>query len=120
MSKVLIIEDSKDLLTLYVRYLKEMGCQITTATSARQALQSLTEDTPDLIVMDLTFPDMPTMDFYMELSANPHFDSIKKILVSGRDDLQTWMDVFNTAQGLRKPVQKNDIVKAVSAELNQH
>lgn len=118
MKNILVIEDSKDLLTLYVRYLKELGCNVSTATSAHEALHVLEHSTPDLILMDLTFPDMPTMDFYMQISANPKWDAIKKILVSGRDDLHTWMDVFNTSQGLRKPVQKSDIVQAVNKELN--
>ncbi|UYL09414.1 response regulator [Bdellovibrio sp. SKB1291214] len=119
MKKVLVIEDSRDLLTLYVRYLNEIGCEVTSATSAHEALHILEDSTPDLILMDLTFPDMPTMDFYMQISANPKWEAIKKILVSGRDDLHTWMDVFNTSQGLRKPVQKRDIVQAVNKELNQ-
>jgi CheY-like chemotaxis protein len=116
--KVLVIEDSKDLLTLYVRYIRDMGVEVLTATSAHQAIEILESNTPDLILMDLTFPDMPTMEFYTHIAANPQWDAIKKILVSGRDDLNTWMDVFNTSQGLRKPVQKRDIVQAVDRELS--
>ncbi|KYG68029.1 hypothetical protein AZI87_01805 [Bdellovibrio bacteriovorus] len=115
--KVLIIEDAKDLLMLYKRYLQSPDCEIATATSAHQALEYLTQNKPDLIVMDLTFPDMSTMDFYEKIAAMPEIDSVKKILVSGRDDLNTWMDVFNAEEGLRKPVERAAITKAVTDSL---
>ncbi|WP_373997967.1 two-component system response regulator [Bdellovibrio bacteriovorus] len=117
--KLLIIEDAKDLLMLYKRYLQSADIEIATATSAHQALDYLANNTPDLIVMDLTFPDMSTMDFYEKLAAIPEIDSVKKILVSGRDDLNTWLDVFNAEEGLRKPVERAAITKAVSDSLNK-
>lgn len=115
--KVLIIEDAKDLLTLYTKYLRDAGCEIDTALSAQQALKYLETNKPDLIVMDLTFPDMSTMDFYEQIADNPELDSIAKILVSGRDDLNTWVDVFNAIEGLKKPVQREAFFKAVTQNL---
>ena len=117
--KVLIIEDAKDLLTLYTKFLRDAGCELITATSALEALKYLETGKPDLIVMDLTFPDMSTMDFYEQIAANPALDSITKILVSGRDDLTTWVDVFNAIKGLRKPVQRDVFYKAVTDGLRE-
>ncbi len=115
--KVLIIEDAKDLLTLYTKYLRDAGCDIDTASSAHQALEYLATTKPDLIVMDLSFPDMSTMDFYEHIADNPEIDDIAKILVSGRDDLSTWVDVFNAMEGLNKPVQREAFIKAVTSNL---
>jgi len=112
--KVLIIEDAKDLLMLYKTILRKANCDIITASSATDALSLLETQKPDLIVMDLTFPDMSTMDFYEQISAKPELDSIRKILVSGRDDLTTWVDLFKAAKGLRKPVLKDDLLTAVT------
>jgi response regulator RpfG family c-di-GMP phosphodiesterase len=115
--KVLIIEDAKDLLMLYKTFLRATNCDIVTAACASDALTLLESQTPDLIVMDLTFPDMSTVDFYEQISEKPELDAIKKILVSGRDDLPTWVDLFNAEKGLRKPVMKDDFIKAVTNSL---
>jgi response regulator RpfG family c-di-GMP phosphodiesterase len=115
--KVLIIEDAKDLLMLYKTFLRTANCDIVTATTATDALTLLETEKPDLIVMDLTFPDMSTADFYEKISDKPELDAISKILVSGRDDLATWVDLFNADKGLRKPVLKDEFCTAVSKSL---
>ncbi|WP_291516540.1 response regulator [Bdellovibrio sp. ArHS] len=115
--KILIIEDAKDLLLLYTRFLQNTDYEIATASSAHQALQYLEKNTPDLILMDLTFPDMSTMDFCEKFTALSHLDQVKKILISGRDDLKTWVDVFNAQEGLRKPVERATMAKAVTTHL---
>lgn len=115
--KILIIEDAKDLLMLYKTFLRGANCEIITASCATDALTLLETQTPDLIIMDLTFPDMTTIDFYEKISEKPELDAISKILVSGRDDLATWVDLFNADKGLRKPVMKDDFYKAVATSL---
>lgn len=111
--KVLIIEDAADLLMLYKTFLRPAKCEIITASSAQQALSVLESQKPDLIIMDLTFPDMSTVDFYEQISEKPELEAIRKILVSGRDDLATWVDLFNADKGLRKPVMKDEFFTTV-------
>ncbi|MNK96022.1 Regulatory protein LuxO [compost metagenome] len=98
---------------LYKTFLRPAGCEIITATTAQEALSLLETHKPDLIVMDLTFPDMSTLDFYEQISEKPELEAIRKILVSGRDDLSTWVDLFCADKGLRKPVMKDEFFMTV-------
>lgn len=115
--KILIIEDAPDLLMLYKTILRKADCEISTALTAQDALTALETQRPDLIIMDLSFPDMSTIDFYEKISEKPEFEKVRKILVSGRDDLSTWVDLFEADIGLRKPVMRDEFYSTVVKSL---
>lgn len=54
--RVLIVEDEKDNLDLFVQILSYYGCQVLTAKDGREAINIAQEEVPDLILMDLSLP----------------------------------------------------------------
>lgn len=62
MNTVLVVEDDKNQRLLYQEELTEEGYRVVTAPDGRQALQSLREQTPDIIVLDINMPVMDGLD----------------------------------------------------------
>jgi OmpR-family two-component system manganese-sensing response regulator len=63
MSKVLIVEDDKDLNRAYGQILNHFGYQIETAFNGQEALKKSPKFKPDLILLDLLMPIMGGLDF---------------------------------------------------------
>ncbi len=58
MPKILLVEDNEMNRDMLSRRLQRKGYQIVTAESGEQALSMARSETPDLILMDITLPQM--------------------------------------------------------------
>ena len=56
--KVLIVDDEKDFLDIMAERLVARGMEVSTATSAEQALKMVLKESYDAVIMDLMMPEM--------------------------------------------------------------
>jgi CheY-like chemotaxis protein len=54
---VLVVDDDRDTLAWTMKALAECGARVVTATCAREALDAVTRDNPDVLVSDIRLPD---------------------------------------------------------------
>ena len=92
MSTVLVVEDDKNQRLLYQEELTEEGYCVLTAQDGRQALQSLRDKAPDIIVLDI---NMPVMDGLDTLSQMMEINSsvpviINTAYVSYKESFTSW------------------------------
>ena len=57
-STVLAVDDERDILDLIRFHLTRAGCEVVTATSGREALETIHARRPDLLLLDLMLPDI--------------------------------------------------------------
>ena len=57
-AKVLLIDDEKDFLDIMAERMESRGMDVSTATSAEDALEMLLTDSYDAVIMDLMMPQM--------------------------------------------------------------
>jgi two-component system phosphate regulon response regulator PhoB len=62
MSRILVVDDEKDLRSLLEYNLTQAGFTVQTAQDAREALSKLKGAPPDLVILDLLLPDLPGTD----------------------------------------------------------
>jgi len=62
MERVLIVDDDPDIVRLVSYNLSHAGYEVQTASTGRQALESVQKQPPDLIVLDLMLPDVDGME----------------------------------------------------------
>jgi two-component system, OmpR family, KDP operon response regulator KdpE len=82
--RVLVIDDEPPIRKLLRVGLSAHGYQITEASSGKMALELLTEQRPDLIVLDLGLPDMQGHELLRMIRARN--DSVPIVVLSSRDD----------------------------------
>jgi PAS domain S-box-containing protein len=68
---VLAVDDEPDALGLVRRVLEACGARVVTAESARQALDLVVNERPDMIVSDIGMPDEDGYDFIRKVRALP-------------------------------------------------
>jgi len=62
MSKILVIEDEKNLRQLYKQDLELDGHTVVTAKSAEEGLRKVETEAPDLVVLDIRMPGMDGLE----------------------------------------------------------
>ena len=62
MSKILVIEDEKNLRQLYKQDLELDGHTVVTAKSAEEGLRKVESEAPDLVVLDIRMPGMDGLE----------------------------------------------------------
>jgi len=86
MKTILIIEDEKDLAELLVYNLEREGYRTMTAADGFSGLDTATNCSPDLIVLDLMLPGMGGTDICKTLRKNPKTAAIPVIVLTAKGE----------------------------------
>ena len=82
MKKILVVDDDKILRTVLKHTLEQQGYQVTAAASGKEALVLFEKDTPDIVVSDVSMPEMDGFDFCRQLRSQPSGQLIPFIFLS--------------------------------------
>ena len=85
MSNILIVDDSKSIAALLEADLTAEGYSTSIACNGEEALASLANHQPDLIVLDLYMPDMTGLEVLEALRNHPIWSGIPVIMLSSAD-----------------------------------
>jgi len=81
--KILVVDDEEELLGLIDKTLSAEGYEVTTVTTAEDAVNEARTLVPDLILIDIVLPDMEGPEAVRILSEDPRTDQIPAIFLSG-------------------------------------
>lgn len=81
-SKILIIEDEKDLALVLAKRLTALGYEVATAFDAYQGFAKTQREKPDLIILDLMLPAGGGMKTLEHIKGSPHLFSIPVIVLT--------------------------------------
>jgi CheY-like chemotaxis protein len=99
--RVLIVDDDPAVRTFAAEQLKAAGCAVATAESGEEALAALNGDGFDLLIFDLSLPDMTGFDLVRAAGAN--LGKARVVFVSGYGDQSDHGDAKG-ASYLAKPL----------------
>lgn len=84
MAKVLVVDDEPDMRQLVVRHLRDAGFEAVGTGSAREAMESIRVEGPDLILLDLMLPDADGLEVCKRLRRDPMTERIPVIMMTAR------------------------------------
>ncbi len=115
--KVLIVDDSKTELMFLTDLLQRNGMSVRTAQGADDAFKRLTEEKPDLILMDVVMPGQNGFQLTRAISRTPEYADIPIIMCTSKN-LETDR-VWGMRQGARdyitKPVEETELLSKIKA-----
>jgi DNA-binding response OmpR family regulator len=82
MKKILIVDDEPDVLKMIAFRVKKAGYEIATAFDGEKALEAVSKDRPDLILLDLRLPRIDGWEVCRRLKADEKFSSIPIVILS--------------------------------------
>jgi twitching motility two-component system response regulator PilH len=115
--KILLVDDSKTELHHLSDVLGKRGYQVRTAENGDEALRRLSEDKPDLILMDVVMPGQNGFQLTRTITRDPRFSSVPVIMCTSKN--QETDKVWGMRQGARdyivKPVDTEELVSKIKA-----
>jgi CheY-like chemotaxis protein len=81
-ARVLVVEDQPDIQMTLRLSLQVDGYEVVLASNATEALDALERSTPDLMLLDITLPEMNGWDLLSKLRADPRFVSLPVIVLT--------------------------------------
>ncbi|MBX3021487.1 MAG: response regulator transcription factor [Bdellovibrionales bacterium] len=82
--KVAVIEDEPEILDLTVNYLRSSGMQVEGYLRADEALPSMVQNPPDVIVVDNLMPGLSGDEFVRRLRSEPNVENVPIIMVTAQ------------------------------------
>jgi twitching motility two-component system response regulator PilH len=114
---VLIVDDSKTELMFMTELLQRNGMTVRTAQGADDAFKRLTEEKPDLILMDVVMPGQNGFQLTRAINRTPEYTEIPIIMCTSKN-LETDR-VWGMRQGARdyitKPVNEAELLAKIKA-----
>jgi DNA-binding response OmpR family regulator len=115
-SLILTVDDERDVTDLVSFHLQKAGHDIITASSGREALETIQARRPDLIVLDLMLPDIDGFGVCEILRRSPATATIPIVILSAwatTDARSLGLDL-GALDYLTKPFSPRDLVQRVN------
>ncbi len=115
MGSALIVDDSSTERKILTSYLQELGINVSIAETGEEALEKISGNKPDLVVLDVVLPGKSGFEVCREIKSGENTNKIPIIMCSTKG---SEMDKFwGMKQGadayIPKPVDKEEFISAV-------
>jgi len=114
--KILVVDDSKAMLA-YIRGAIKAKCQcdISTITSGFEALRLLPREQFDLVISDISMPDINGLELIRFIRSSNHHPEVPILIISTRVSEQDRKRIFDLGANdfLAKPFQPDNLLSAV-------
>jgi two-component system KDP operon response regulator KdpE len=116
--RLLVVEDDLTIQRLLRSQLTARGWEVSVVSTARQALEAIADDAPDLILLDIGLPDRDGLDVCREVR---EWSSVPIILVTAADTPQLKVAALELGADdyLTKPFHTGELVARVRAVLRR-
>jgi CheY-like chemotaxis protein len=101
--KILIVDDEIDLAKLWELRLKNSGYDVRITGDGTEALTSIKDSRPDMIIADVVMPEMDGFTLYKELKKDQSTRDIPVIIVTGRSKMADSFAALGVNDFLVKP-----------------
>lgn len=114
--RILVVDDDPDILFATVRILKKEGYHLIGAETGTEALEKVTAEAPDLILLDVELPDILGTEICARLKNDPDHQNRYIMMLSGRrtasadqaDGLEAGADGY-----IARPVSNRELLSRV-------
>ena len=121
MSRILLVDDERDIIDLITLHLEREGHEIFAVGNGLRVLAAAIQHEPELIVLDLMLPGIDGINVFRQLRAEPKTRSIPVIMLTARSQtgdriagLETGADDY-----LTKPFSPRELLLRIQAVLRR-
>lgn len=117
--KILLIDDSSVNNLLLQNVLEDENFKVLVAFSGKEGLEILTQETPDLVILDIMMPKMDGIQVLKKIVADENTKDIPVIMLTAKTDYADKKLSLETgaADYINKPVNIDELLKKVNGIL---
>lgn len=118
---VLLVEDDRDSREMYAMGLDLLGLRVATAATGSDALLEAAREPPDIVVTDLTLPDMDGLELCGALGREPSTAGVPVLALTGRsgDDDRARAEAAGVREVIVKPCPPDALAEHILALLGR-
>lgn len=119
--RILIVDDSEALTAYYAAVLEQVGMTVKTVNNPLDAMVSLHEFTPDLILLDIYMPECNGMELAKVIRQLDAFVGVPIVFLSAEGDLDKQLFAMGLGADdfLTKPIQPQHLVSSVASRVRR-
>jgi DNA-binding response OmpR family regulator len=121
MYEIMIVDDDVQMLDMVELVLRREGFTVLRASSAIEALDITSEQSPDLYVIDAMMPEMDGIALCRRLRAQTHTANTPIIFLTGNTSSNNVVDALNSGGDdfIRKPFVPRELIARVQAHIRR-
>lgn len=122
MTKVLVVEDDKDLAELLAYNLKKEGYEVFVCLKGAEAIKLIESENPDLVLLDVMLPDFDGFRIAEYIRNSEEVKDIPIVFITAKDMEQDKLKGFNLGADdyITKPFSVKELVARVKAVLRRY
>jgi putative two-component system response regulator len=119
---ILVVDDTPANLALFIRMLKDCGYLVRPVLNGRLALQAARQQVPDLILLDITMPEMDGYEVCRRLKQDPQLCEVSVIFISALSQPSEKVQAFNEGglDYITKPFHFEEVKARIQTHLKLH
>jgi diguanylate cyclase (GGDEF)-like protein len=118
-SEILVVDDNIVNLKVLCKVLENKGFKVRSAQDGAGTLKTVSENTPDLILLDIQMPDMSGFDVCKRLKENKNSQDIPIIFITASDEVEKKIEGFDlgAVDFISRPLQMPEVLARVRNHL---
>lgn len=122
MRKILIVEDDPGIIEMVSMYLADKNFEIYKASSYTEALDSIFNFTPDLILLDWMLPDKSGIEFLKKLRLNSSYQKTPVLMLTAKIEEENIVEGLDAGADdyISKPFSLKELLARIEAHLRRH
>lgn len=120
-NRILIVEDEESLLKLESILLSSKGYNVTGVMDGRSALDEITANPPDLVILDIMLPELDGFEVCRHIKENPATKNIPVVMLTAKKNSQDYargMEMGADAY-MTKPFKSAKVIETIEGLLNK-
>ena len=115
---ILIVDDEPSILQSLSGLLSDEGFEVITASNGYEALKTIDDDSPDLVLLDIWMPGMDGIETLKEIKKGNPF--IQVIIITGHGTIETAVKAtkLGAFDFIEKPLSIDKVIVAINNSLN--
>lgn len=116
---VLVADDEEDILRLVTMIIERSGHEVVSARDGAEALAAISERKPDLVVLDISMPEIDGLEVLRRLRADSETSELPVLLLSAQAQEADVRRAFDTGASayVKKPFSPSELKLRVDALL---
>jgi len=121
-AKILIVDDDADIVMMLEDRLQASGYETVVARDGQEALDQIIQESPHLVLLDLTLPQIPGLDVLRRLPSVKQSDGLPVIVMTAHGSIQAAVEAMKEGayDFLTKPLDKDHLLIVIRKALERN
>jgi DNA-binding response OmpR family regulator len=113
--RILLVEDEPNIVVSLTFLLERAGFDVATETNGQKALETILEDPPDTLVLDVMLPGLDGFEILRRVRADQRVEKLPVLMLTAkgqREDRKNALE-FGADKFITKPFSNAEVIEAV-------